>query len=134
MRSLPDLHHLIARRLEISCGQVIAWRGRFAAGGVETISSDLPRSSRKPSINAAEIVCIATQTKPEGAIHWRIRKLAAHLGVSDMTLLKLWYAHELKPHLLEIFNVSRDPTFVEKLEDIVGLCVSPLEHALAALL
>ena len=37
----------IARRLEISRGQVIAWRGRFADGGIKAIASDLPRSGRK---------------------------------------------------------------------------------------
>ena len=39
-------NHEIARRLEISRGQVIAWRGRFADGGIEAIASDLPRSGR----------------------------------------------------------------------------------------
>jgi len=36
----------------------------------------------------------------------------------------------LKPHRVKRFKVSRDPKFVEKLEDIVGLYVSPPEHAL----
>ena len=49
-------NHEIARRLEISRGQVIAWRGRFARGGVAAIESDLPRSGRKPTIDASEIV------------------------------------------------------------------------------
>ena len=40
-------NHEIARRLEISRGQVIAWRDRFAKGGVAAIESDLPRSGRK---------------------------------------------------------------------------------------
>jgi hypothetical protein len=35
-----------------------------------------------------------------------------------------------EPHLVETFKVSRDPHFVEKLEDIVGLYMSPPEHAL----
>ena len=43
-------NHEIARRLEISRGQVIAWRGRFAQGGVAAIESDLqkwPRAVRQ---------------------------------------------------------------------------------------
>lgn len=63
-------NHEIARRLEISRGQVIAWRGRFARGGVAAIESDLPRSGRKPTIDASEIVRVTTQTTPEGATHW----------------------------------------------------------------
>lgn len=123
-------NHEIARRLEISRGQVISWRGRFAEGGVEAIKSDLPRSGRTPRIDAAEIVRVTTQTTPEGATHWSTRKLAARLGISDTTVLKVWRANGLKPHLIETFKVSRDPKFVEKLEDIVGLYMSPPEHAL----
>ena len=110
-------NHEIARRLEISRGQVIAWRGRFADGGIKAIASDLPRSGRKPRIDAAEIVRVTTQTTPEGATHWSTRKLAAKLGVSDTTVFKVWRTHGLKPHLVETFKVSRDPKFVEKLED-----------------
>lgn len=116
--------------LEVSRGQVITWRDRFAAGGVKAIESDLPRSGRKARIDAAEIVRVTTQTKPEGATHWSTRKLAAKLGISDTTVLKVWQANGLKPHLVETFKVSRDPKFVEKLEDIVGLYMSPPEHAL----
>jgi transposase len=123
-------NHEIARRLAISRGQVIEWRNRFAQGGVMAIAADLPRSGRKPRIDAAEIVRVTTQTKPEGATHWSTRKLATHLGISDTTVLKVWRANGLKPHLVETFKVSRDPKFVEKLEDIVGLYMSPPEHAL----
>lgn len=119
-----------ARQLDIGRIQAARWRGRFAASGVEAILADLPRSGRKPRMDAAEIVRITTQTKPEGATHWRTRKLAAHLGISDTTVLKVWQANGLKPHLVDTFKVSRDPKFVEKLEDIVGLYLSPPEHAL----
>lgn len=123
-------NHEIARRLEISRNQVISWRNRFANGGLAAIESDLPRSGRKPTIDAAEIVRVTTQTTPEGAAHWSTRKLATKLGISDTTVLKVWQANGLKPHLVETFKVSRDPKFVEKLEDIVGLYMSPPEHAL----
>lgn len=123
-------NHEIARRLNISRGQVIAWRNRFAMGGIAAIAGDLPRSGRKPRIDAAEIVRVTTQSKPEGATHWSTRKLAAKLGISDTTVLKVWQANGLKPHLVETFKVSRDPKFVEKLEDIVGLYMSPPDHAL----
>ena len=123
-------NHEIARRLEISRGQVISWRNRFAQGGVTAIEGDLPRSGRKPRIDASEIVRLTTQTMPEDATHLSTRKLAAKMGVSDTTVHKVWKANGLKPHLIETFKVSRDPRFAEKLEDIVGLYVSPPEHAL----
>jgi len=118
------------RRMEISRGQMISWRRRFAQGGVAAIDADLPRSGRKRQIDAAEIVRLTTQTIPKGATHWSTRTLAAEVGVSDTTIHKVWKAHGLKPHLVETFKVSRDPEFAEKLEDIVGLYLSPPEHAL----
>ena len=56
--------------------------------------------------------------------------MAAQVGVSDTTVLRVWRQHGLKPHRVQGFKVSRDPQFVEKLEDIVGLYMSPPEHAL----
>ena len=56
--------------------------------------------------------------------------MAAKAGISDSSVLRIWRANGLKPHLVETFKVSRDPQFVEKLEDIVGLYLSPPEHAL----
>ncbi len=56
--------------------------------------------------------------------------MAARTGISDSSVLRIWRANGLKPHLVETFKVSRDPQFVEKLEDIVGLYLSPPEHAL----
>lgn len=123
-------NHEIARRLGISRNQAIEWRNRFAQGGIPAISSDRPRSGRQPRIDAARIVQATTQTLPEGATHWSTRKLATKLGVSDTTVLKVWRANGLKPHLVETFKVSRDPKFVEKLEDIVGLYLAPPERAL----
>ncbi len=119
----------IGRELGIGRIQAGCWRDRFAAGALAAIEGDLPRSGRKPRIDAAEIVRRTTQTTPQGATHWSTRKLAAELGISDTTVLKVWRAHGLKPHRVETFKVSRDPRFVEKLENIVGLYLSPPEHA-----
>jgi len=123
-------NHEIARRMEISRGQVISRRSRFAKSRMAAIDGDLPRSGRKAQIDRTEIVRLTTQTIPEDATHWRTRKLAAKMGISDTTVHKIWRANGLKPHLVETFKVSRDPKFAEKLEDIVGLYISPPEHAL----
>jgi hypothetical protein len=65
---------------------------------------------------------------PEAATHWSTRTLGAVLGVSAASVSRHGRAHGLKPHLVRGFKVSRDPTFVEKLEDMVGLYISPPEH------
>ena len=88
----------IARELGIGRIQAGCWRDRFAAGGLAAIAGDLPRSGRRPRIDAAEIVRRTTQTTPQAATHWSTRKLAAELGISDTTVLKVWRANGLKPH------------------------------------
>jgi hypothetical protein len=90
----------------------------------------MPRSGRKRRIEAARILPATIQTLPENAAHGSTRTLAAKLGVSDTTVLKVWHANGLKPHLTETFKVSRSPQFVEKLEDIVGLYLMAPERAL----
>lgn len=120
----------IAQELDIGRMQVGCWRKRFAKGGLAAIESDLPRSGRKRRIDAASIVQMTTQSTPEGATHWSTRTLAAKAGISDTSVLRIWQANGLKPHLVETFKVSRDPKFAEKLEDIVGLYMSPPEHTL----
>jgi transposase len=120
----------IAAELEIGRVQVGRWRERYVEGGLSAIERDLPRGGRKPRVDAAEIVRRTTQTLPMAATHWSTRTLAKEMGVSDTTVLRIWRAHGLKPHLVRGFKVSRNPNFVEKLEDIVALYMSPPEHAL----
>lgn len=120
----------IAAELKIGRVQVGRWRERYAEDGLTGIERDLPRGGRKPKVDAAEIVRRTTQTLPVAATQWSTRTLAQEMGVSDTTVLRVWRAHGLKPHRVDSFKVSRDPKFIEKLEDIVGLYLSPPEHAL----
>jgi transposase len=50
--------------------------------------------------------------------------------VSAASVSRHWRAHGLKSHRVRGFNASRDPKFAETLGDIVGLYMSPPEHAL----
>ena len=120
----------IAQALQIGRVQVGRWRERYATGGLAAIERDLPRGGRPLKADGAEIVRLTTRTLPRAATHWSTRTLAAKVGVSDTTVLRVWHRHGLKPHLVETFKVSRDPRFVEKLENIVGLYLNPPEHAL----
>ncbi len=110
----------IAEILEVGRHQVSRWRDRYAQEGFLGIEKDLPRSGRKKQINAAEIVHRTTQTLPDNATHWNTRSMAAVSGISERSVRRIWSDHGLKPHLAKTFKVSRDPKFVEKLEDIVG--------------
>jgi transposase len=120
----------IADALGVGRVQVGRWRDRYAEWGLQGIERDLPRGAPPVKVDVGRLVELTTQTKPEAATHWSTRKMAAELGVSASTVMRHWKANGLKPHIVRGFKVSRDPLFVEKLEDIVGLYMSPPEHAL----
>jgi hypothetical protein len=85
----------------------------------------LPRGAPPVKVDVAKLVELTTQSTPDAATHWSTRKMAAVLEVSPSTVMRHWQANGLKPHLVRGFKISRDPKFVEKLEDIVGLYMSP---------
>ena len=120
----------IAEQLGIGRVQVARWRERYLECGLQGIERDLPRGAPPVKVDVAKLVEMTTQTTPEVATHWSTRKMGAALGVSASTVMRHWQAHGLKPHIVRGFKVSRDPQFIEKLEDIVGLYMSPPEHAL----
>ncbi len=120
----------IAEQLGVGRVQVSRWRERYAQSRLSGIEHDLPRGAPPKKVNVARLVELTTQSKPEAATHWSTRKMAAQLGVSAASVSRHWRANGLKPHIVRGFKVSRDPKFVEKLEDIVGLYMSPPEHAL----
>ena len=120
----------IAAQVGVGRVQVGRWRNRYIKGGLAAIQKDLPRVGRPVKADVARIVRLTTQTLPANATQWSTCTMAAQVGVSDTTVLRVWRQHGLKPHRIRGFKVSRDPQFVEKLEDIVGLYMSPPEHAL----
>jgi transposase len=61
--------------------------------------------------------------------HWSCRLMAKAQQVSASTVNRLWQLHHLKPHLSRTFKLSRDPKFLEKLTDVVGLYLNPPQKA-----
>jgi len=120
----------IAVTLGIGRVQVARWRERYRQQRLAGIERDLPRGAPPVTVDVARLVELTTQSTPEAATHWSTRTMAAKLGVSAASVSRHWRANGLKPHLLRGFKVSRAPKFVEKLEDIVGLYMTPPEHAL----
>jgi transposase len=109
------------------------WRKRYAGLGLAGIEKDAPRPGRRRRIDGdtrAAVVKKTLQEKPEGHTHWSRSTMARDAGLSDSTIGRIWKEHGLKPHLVETFKLSKDPRFVEKLTDIVGLYLSPPEHAI----
>jgi transposase len=123
----------IGELMGVSRQKVGRWRARYARSGLAGIEKDAPRPGRFPKVSSARQAAIAKKTieeKPPGATHWSQRSMARATGLSPATIARIWKAYGLKPHLIETFKLSNDKQFVEKLEAIVGLYLSPPEHAM----
>jgi transposase len=123
----------IAEVMGISRQKAGRWRDRYAAHGLAGIEKDAPRPGRKRRIDGKRRAAVVRKTlkeTPDGQTHWSRATMAGATGLSDSTVGRIWREHGLKPHLVETFKLSNDPRFVEKLEDIVGLYLSPPAHAI----
>jgi len=122
----------IAKELAISRQKAGRWRSRYSAHGLAGIEKDAPRPGRNPQIaeqTVEEVITLTTQSQPEGATHWSRRLMAQAMGISESSVGRIWKVHGLKPHLMKTFKLSNDKQFIEKLEDVVGLYLSPPENA-----
>lgn len=86
-----------AKRLKVTTQTVGKWRARFIAHGLQGLM-DQPRSGAPRSISDALVQAVLAKTlheKPPDAARWSSRRLAAALGVSQRTVLRIWHAFEL---------------------------------------
>lgn len=123
----------IAEELCISRQKVGRWRDRYHEFGLAGIEKDAPRPGRKKRIasrKVKKIIELTTQQTPDNATHWSRRLMAERMNVSESTVGRIWALHGLKPHRITGFKLSNDKNFQEKLEDVVGLYLSPPENAL----
>ena len=123
----------IAARLGTHRKTVRLWRRRFAQQGPESLWEVAPGRGRKPTYGPERIKAIVEatlQSKPKGMTHWSCRLMAKSQGVSKSTVSNIWRSHNLKPHRVKTFKLSRDPKFLEKLTDVVGLYLNPPQQAI----
>ena len=118
----------IADRLGVNRHTVELWRQRVRELGIDQVWEIAPGRGRKPHYDQAKrdaIIDATLQTKPKGMTQWSCRRMAKAQGVSARTVNRLWQLHHLKPHLSRTFKLSRDPKFLAKLTDVVGLYLNP---------
>jgi transposase len=123
----------IAAGLDVNRHTVTLWRNRFAEQGLECLWEIAAGRGRKPIFGAERIKAVVDatlQTKPKGMTHWSCRLMAERQGMGKSTISNIWRSHNIKPHRVKTFKLSRDPKFVEKLTDVIGLYLNPPEHAL----
>ncbi len=121
----------IGAKIDLREQTVLKWRRRFLTHRLAGLKDKArPGAKRKLSNEQiAQVVRKTLQDKPPDATHWSLRSMAATSGVSRSSVNKIWRAFNLQPHRTETFKLSRDPNFIEKVRDIVGLYMNPPENA-----
>jgi transposase len=125
-------NQVVAAKLGVTPQTVGKWRARFVERRFDGLH-DEPRPGVPRSIDDAKVeaVVVATlETMPQDATHWSSRAMARNSGISTSSVQRIWRAFGLQPHRAETFKLSTDPLFVDKVRDIVGLYMSPPDHAL----
>lgn len=121
-----------AAKLAVTKPTVGKWRERFRVHRLEGLL-DEPRPGAPRSITDKQVETAVTTTlesMPDKATHWSTRLLAQKTGLSQTAIVRIWRTFGLQPHRVENFKLSKDPQFVEKVRDIVGLYVDPPARAL----
>jgi transposase len=121
----------IAERVGVSRNMAATWRSRFAEHRLDGLT-DEPRPGRPRTISDEQVDAVITKTlesTPKHATHWSTRSMAAEVGLTQTAVSRIWRAFGLRPHRQETFKLSKDPLFVEKVHDVVGLYLNPPERA-----
>jgi transposase len=121
----------IAAKLGIAVSSARKWRSRFLAHRLEGLT-DEPRPGRPRTIGDEQVEAVITRTlesTPTDATHWSTRALAAELGLSQSAVSRIWRAFGLQPHRQDTWKLSKDPQFIDKVRDVVGLYLDPPERA-----
>jgi transposase len=123
---------VVAREARTSQVTVSHWRSRFLEGRISGLV-DAPKTGRPRTIadeRIEQVVVSTLEEKPANATHWSTRDMAKLMGLSHTTISRIWKAFRLQPHRSGNFKLSKDPEFVPKVRDVVGLYLNPPENAL----
>jgi len=121
----------ISQRLSLDHTTVRKWRSRFAKERLDGLV-DEPRPGRPRTISDAqveEVIVKTLESTPKDATHWSTRAMASEVGLSQTAVSRIWRAFGLQPHRSETWKLSKDPQFVAKVRDVVGLYLDPPERA-----
>src|SRR4051794_10085164 len=121
----------IAGELGVHRNMVAKWRSRFLLYRLDGLV-DEPRPGRPRTVSdeqVEEVIVKTLETTPKDATHWSTRSMAKEVGLTQSAVQRIWKAFGLQPHRQETWKLSKDPQFIEKLRDVVGLYLNPPERA-----
>lgn len=122
----------VAAKVRVTRATVSKWRVRFAKDRLEGLLDEpRPGAPRRVSDKDVDrVVALTLESVPRGATHWSTRQLAEKVGLSHVTIARIWRAFGLQPHRTKTYKLSPDPLLVEKVRDIVGLYLHPPDKAM----
>src|SRR3954462_14062650 len=121
----------IAARLDLAVSSVRKWRKRFVEQRLDGLT-DEPRPGRARTVTDEQVEAVIVKTlesAPNDATHWSTRSMAKEVGLTQSAVLRIWQAFGLQPHRQDAWKLSKDPLFIEKVRDVVGLYLNPPERA-----
>jgi transposase len=123
---------MVAHEMRVSKPTVGKWRSRFYRLRVDGLLDEpRPGAGRRIGDEAVErMLTLTLESAPRDATHWSTRAMARRCGLSQSAVSRIWRAFALQPHRAETFQLSRDPLFIEKVRDVVGLYLNPPDKAL----
>src|SRR6266508_393774 len=117
----------IAARLGVAVSSARKWRNRFAEHRLDGLRPGRPRTISDEKVE--EVIVKTLETTPKDATHWSTRSMAREVGLTQSAVLRIWKAFGLQPHRSETWKLSKDPQFIAKVRDVVGLYLNPPERA-----
>ena len=118
-----------ALEMKVCLQTVGKWRKRYAERGVDGLL-DEPRPGQPRKITDADVervITLTLESKPKAATHWSTREMAKASGINQTAISRIWRAFSLAPHCAETFKLSKDPLFIDKVRDIVGLYMNRIQ-------
>ena len=122
----------VSAEMRLSKPAVGKWRSRFVARRLDGLL-DEPRPGAPRKISDADVervLALTLEKRPPGATHWSTRSMARRTGLRQSAVSRIWRAFAWQPHRAETFQLSKDPLFIEKVRDMVGLYLHPPDKAL----
>ena len=121
----------IAERLDVNVSTARRWRNRLAEHRLDGLL-DEPRPGQPRTVTdeqVEEVIVKTLEATPKDATHWSTRSMAAEVGLTQSAVHRIWKAFGLQPHRQDSWKLSKDPQFVAKVRDVVGLYLNPPERA-----
>src|SRR6266478_4460259 len=108
------------------------WRHRFVRKRLQGLLDEpRPGAPRKiTDVEVERVIALTLERTPRDATHWSTRAMAKRSGLSQTAVSRIWRAFGLQPHRSKTFKLSKDPLFIDKVRDLVGLYLDPPDKAL----